>query len=79
VCYTSLGSTPALQDMVVRGAPAIGCTGVLTLAMDVVANRGAGAAFKDAADAHAYITRTADYLVTRCVAMCCVVRALGRK
>jgi methylthioribose-1-phosphate isomerase len=56
-----------IKDMVVRGAPAIGVTGVLTIAVDLVANHSAGSAFGgSAADALAYVVKTADYLVTRC-------------
>jgi methylthioribose-1-phosphate isomerase len=59
-----------IRDMVVRGAPAIGVTGVLAIAADLVTNKGAGSAFKDATDAVTYINTTLDYLVTRCVESC---------
>lgn len=52
--------------MVVRGAPAIGVTGALSLAVDLVANKGAGSAFASLAEAESYIVETLDYLVTRC-------------
>ena len=51
--------------MVVRGAPAIGVTGALSLAVDLVANKGAGAAFSSVAETETYIVETLDYLVTR--------------
>ncbi len=65
-----------IKDMVVRGAPAIGVTGVLTIAVDLVANKGAGASFAGAQEALAYVQSTADYLVTRCVSG--VICAIGR-
>ena len=51
--------------MVVRGAPAIGVTGALALAVDLTNNKHAGADFKDVGEAVAYIDQTLDYLVTR--------------
>ncbi len=54
-----------IKDMVVRGAPAIGVTGVLTIAADLVSNKGAGATFGGVDEAVTYIRSTADYLVTR--------------
>ncbi|MEW5314754.1 MAG: hypothetical protein WDW38_006225 [Sanguina aurantia] len=53
-----------IRDMVVRGAPAIGCTGALALAVDLTNNRGGGTAFADRAEAVTYINTTLDYLVT---------------
>ena len=50
-----------------RGAPAIGVTGALSLAADLVTNKRAGGAFASVAEAQAYIVETLDYLVTRCV------------
>lgn len=53
-----------IKDMVVRGAPAIGVTGALALAVDLV-SKGAGSQFADAAAAVQGISDTLDYLVTR--------------
>jgi|LauGreSBDMM110SN_4_FD.fasta_scaffold187737_2 spore maturation protein SpmB len=52
--------------MVVRGAPAIGVTGALSLAVDLVANHGAGGSFASVEETQKYIFDTLDYLVTRC-------------
>lgn len=54
-----------IRDMVVRGAPAIGCTGALALAVDLTNNKGGGTAFGGREEALAYINTTLDYLVTR--------------
>ncbi len=54
-----------IKDMVVRGAPAIGVTGALSLAVDLVANKQSGDSFASAEEARAYINDTLDYLVTR--------------
>ncbi len=51
--------------MVVRGAPAIGVTGALALAMDLVTHKGSGSAFGSKEEALAYINETLDFLVTR--------------
>ncbi|KAJ9505804.1 hypothetical protein QJQ45_029236, partial [Haematococcus lacustris] len=61
---TPIAAWQHIKDMVVRGAPAIGVTGVLALSVDLVANKGAGAAFTDVQQAVAYIRSTLDYLVT---------------
>ena len=55
-----------IKDMVVRGAPAIGVTGVLSLATDLVTNKNAGGSFATVDEAQTYIFETLDYLVTRC-------------
>ncbi len=52
-------------DMVVRGAPAIGVTGALTLAVELHTNKGAGSAFGSVQEAVDFINSTLDYLVTR--------------
>jgi methylthioribose-1-phosphate isomerase len=54
-----------IKDMVVRGAPAIGVTGALALAVDLV-SKGAGSQFADVQAAVQGISETLDYLVTRC-------------
>ena len=54
-----------IRDMVVRGAPAIGVTGALALAVELHSNKGAGSSFTSADDAVKYIFETLDYLVTR--------------
>lgn len=56
-----------IRDMVVRGAPAIGCTGALAMAVELHALKGAGAAFGSAQEALEFINQTLDFLVTRCV------------
>lgn len=56
-----------IKDMVVRGAPAIGVTGALTMAVELVANKNSGAAFASVAEAVDFINSTLDYLVTRWV------------
>ncbi|KAG1677121.1 hypothetical protein FOA52_000927 [Chlamydomonas sp. UWO 241] len=53
-----------IKDMVVRGAPAIGVTGALSMAADLWANKDKGGAFGSAAEAAAYVDTTMDYLVT---------------
>lgn len=53
--------------MVVRGAPAIGVTGALSLAADLIANKKAGGSFTTVDETQKYIFDTLDYLVTRCV------------
>ena len=50
--------------MVVRGAPAIGVTGALSLAQDLWTNKGQGAAFSSPLEAAAYVSSTMDFLVT---------------
>ena len=55
-----------IRDMVVRGAPAIGVTGALSLAVDLTNNKDGGEAFASVAEAVEYINTTLDYLVTRC-------------
>lgn len=54
-----------IKDMVVRGAPAIGVTGALALAVDLVA-KGAGSQFSSVDDTVKGINATLDFLVTRC-------------
>jgi hypothetical protein len=53
-----------IKDMVVRGAPAIGVTGALSLAVDLV-SKGAGSQFADVQAAVQGISETLDFLVTR--------------
>jgi methylthioribose-1-phosphate isomerase len=55
----------AIKSMVVRGAPAIGCTAALATAV-WLAQHGSGAQFESAADAAGAIQRELDHLVTRC-------------
>jgi methylthioribose-1-phosphate isomerase len=52
--------------MVVRGAPAIGVTGALSLAVDLTINKNQGNSFSSVPEALSYIFQTLDYLVTRC-------------
>lgn len=59
------GKALVLQDMAVRGAPAIAIAAALALAVDLV-NQGGGAQFSSAHGAYKYITEQLDYLVTRC-------------
>lgn len=47
-----------------RGAPAIGVTGALSLAQDIWTNKNKGGAFSSAAEASSYVASTMDYLVT---------------
>lgn len=54
-----------VRDMVVRGAPAIGVTGALALAVELHTNKGGGAAFGSTQEAVDFITTTMDFLVTR--------------
>lgn len=56
-----------IRDMVVRGAPAIGCTGALAMAVELQSVKGAGAAFSSVYETLNYINSTLEYLVTRCV------------
>eukprot|EP00198_Chlamydomonas_reinhardtii_P006590 XP_001695926.1 eukaryotic initiation factor [Chlamydomonas reinhardtii] len=51
-----------IRDMVVRGAPAIGCTGALAMAVELHALKGAGAAFGSAQEALEFINQTLDFL-----------------
>ncbi len=44
---------------------AAGVTGALAMAVDLVANKGAGAAFGNVAECMTYVNTTLDYLVTR--------------
>lgn len=53
-----------VQDMAVRGAPAIAIAGALSLAAQLQ-NGGAGSQFSNAQQAESFITQTLDYLVTR--------------
>eukprot|EP00798_Chlamydomonas_sp_ICE-L_P015325 gene15325-21409_t len=53
-----------IKDMVVRGAPAIGVTGALAMAVDLTVNKSAGTALGSLAEAVEYINTTLDYLVT---------------
>lgn len=55
------------QDMVVRGAPAIGVTGALALAVHLISG-GRGKQYSSVQDCLDDISKTMDYLVTRSVA-----------
>ncbi len=55
----------AIRSMVVRGAPAIGCTAALTIAAWLV-ERGAGTQFDTAGAAAAAVQGAVDHLVERC-------------
>ena len=54
-----------IRDMVVRGAPAIGVTGALALAVDLNNNHAGGAKFSSTEQAVRHVADTLDYLVTR--------------
>lgn len=54
----------AIRAMVVRGAPAIGCTAALAIAAWLV-QEGAGSQFTSAADAASSINKQLEYLVER--------------
>lgn len=54
-----------IKDMVVRGAPAIGVTGALSLAIELHSNKGAGSSFASVAEGVEFITNTLEYLVSR--------------
>jgi methylthioribose-1-phosphate isomerase len=56
----------AIKSMMVRGAPAIGCTAALATAA-WLAQHGSGAQFTSAAEAAEVIQRELNYLVTRCL------------
>lgn len=56
----------AIRSMVVRGAPAIGCTAALATAAWLV-QQGGGSQFDSAADAASVIQRELEHLVTRCL------------
>ena len=51
-----------IRDMVVRGAPAIGVSAALSIAVELVNH----APFQSARDVEAYTIDALDYLVTRC-------------
>ncbi len=53
-----------LQDMAVRGAPAIAISAMLGLAVELV-NHGGGSQFSTAKEAQETIDANLDYLVTR--------------
>ncbi|GFR48766.1 hypothetical protein Agub_g10587 [Astrephomene gubernaculifera] len=53
-----------IRDMVVRGAPAIGCTGALAMAVELNNHKDAGKAFSSVQEAVDFINTTLDYLVT---------------
>lgn len=53
-----------LQDMAVRGAPAIAISAALGLAVEIV-NQGGGSQFSSAKEAQDTIDAKLDYLVTR--------------
>ena len=55
---------PHLQDMAVRGAPAIAISAALALAVELV-NKGGGSQFSSAMEAQNAIDAKLDYLVTR--------------
>jgi hypothetical protein len=59
---------PLMQDMVVRGAPAIGVTGALALAVHLIAG-GRGKQYSSVQACLDDITATMDYLVTRWVGL----------
>jgi hypothetical protein len=67
-----------IKDMVVRGAPAIGVTGALALAVDLVA-KGAGSQFGSVHDTVKGISETLDFLVTRWDASPCIGRDAAGK
>jgi len=54
----------AIKDMVVRGAPAIGVTGALALAVNLVTEKKGGEEFSSIDEAKQHIRQTMDYLVT---------------
>jgi methylthioribose-1-phosphate isomerase len=54
-----------IKDMVVRGAPAIGVTGALSMAIELHCNKAGGTAFASVDEAVSYISSTLDYLVSR--------------
>lgn len=54
-----------MQDMAVRGAPAIAISAALGLAVELV-NHGGGSQFSSAKEAQEAIDASLDYLVTRC-------------
>lgn len=55
-----------IRDMVVRGAPAIGVTGALAMAVELHSNKAGGKSFNSVSDTLDFIIHTLDYLVTRC-------------
>lgn len=66
----------AIRAMVVRGAPAIGCTAALAMAAWLV-QQGAGSQFSSATEASSEISKQLDYLVERCAVvpspvLCCL-------
>ena len=63
----------AIRSMVVRGAPAIGCTAALAVAAWLV-DRGAGSQYDSAAAAADDVQATTDHLVQRCAAHAAVAR-----
>ena len=63
-CLTSCEIAPHLQDMAVRGAPAIAISAALALAVELV-NNGGGSQFSSAKEAQDAIDAKLDYLVTR--------------
>ena len=64
ICLTSREVAPHLQDMAVRGAPAIAISAALALAAELV-NKGGGSQFSSAKEAQDAIDSKLDYLVTR--------------
>lgn len=53
-----------IRDMVVRGAPAIGVTGALAMAVELHSNKAGGKSFNSVSDTLDFIIHTLDYLVT---------------
>ena len=62
--HTPKDAFDAIRAMVVRGAPAIGCTAALAMAAWLV-EQGAGSQFSSAAEASSEIHKQLDYLVER--------------
>ena len=73
-----------IKDMVVRGAPAIGVTGALAMAVHIISG-GNGSQYASVQAAVEDVAKTMDYLVTRCgvvlvsaAARCSVLGGVGR-
>ena len=67
----------AIRSMVVRGAPAIGCTAALAVAAWLV-ERGAGSQYDTAASVAEDVQATTDHLVQRCDALRPAARLFAR-
>lgn len=74
----TVGAWTAIREMAVRGAPAIGVSAALGLAIELH-NGGSGSQFGSASEAVDHIGARLDYLVTRCARLPSMLSCLRRR